>query len=122
MSMIPEKRFWLIRLMVKMMTVVAWLIFAFLVIATPIVSVRLMLGDRSLPLGPAESLYTAVSGIFLVVNLLFAAQSIQVILAMEENTRQSTYVLEKLATLTQQIRDRLPENAEDRDSGSRGPA
>jgi hypothetical protein len=31
---------------------------------------------------------------------------------VEENTKQSTYVLEKLATLTQQVRDRLGESAE----------
>ncbi len=49
------------------------------------------------------------------MNLLWIAQSIQVILAIEENTKQSTYVLEKLTTLAQQIRDRLADDAE-RDS------
>jgi hypothetical protein len=37
------------------------------------------------------------------------AQSIQAILAIEENTRHTSFVLEKLTTLVQQVRDRLPE-------------
>lgn len=112
MSMLPKKRFWLIRRMATAMTIAAWLILVFLVIATPIVIVRNMMGDVSLGVGPMEWFYTVVSGLLLFINLLWVAQSIQVILAIEENTKQSTYVLEKLTTLMQQVRDRVGEVVE----------
>jgi hypothetical protein len=52
------------------------------------------------------------SGGFIFIYLLYTAQWIQVILAVEENTKQATYVLEKLTTLTQQVRDRLGDQVE----------
>ena len=58
-----------------------------------------------------------VSGGFIFIYLLYTAQWIQVILAVEENTKQAAYVLEKLTTLTQQVRDRLGETADRRESG-----
>ena len=59
----------------------------------------------------------AVSGLAIFITLLFQAQMIQVLLAVEENTKQSTYVLEKLTTLTQQVRDRLGETVDRREPG-----
>jgi len=44
------------------------------------------------------------------------AQWIQVIWPSEENTRHATHVLEKLTTLTQQVRDRMG-GAGDRGTG-----
>jgi hypothetical protein len=117
MSMIPERRFWLLRRISTAMAIFAWIIFGFVIAATPWVMIRITLGDSGYAGGLFEWLKTAASGLLVFINLLWIAQSIQVILAIEENTKQSAYVLEKLATLTQQVRDRLPENAE-RDSGS----
>ena len=114
MSMIPEKRFWLLRRLAKAMTVAAWIVFVFVLIATPLVFARNMLGDVTFGGGMIEWLKTAASGLLIFINLLWIAQSIQVILAIEENTKQSTYVLEKLTTLTQQLRDRLGEDVERR--------
>ena len=54
-----------------------------------------------------SALAYGASGGFIFIYLLYTAQWIQVILAVEENTKQATYVLEKLTTLTQQVRDRL---------------
>lgn len=107
MSMIPEKRFWLLRRLAKAMTIGAWLVFALIVVVTPVGIARaVMSGDK---LEVFEWLKYAASGGLIFVNLLWIAQSIQVILAIEENTKQSTYVLEKLTTLMQQVRDRVGE-------------
>jgi uncharacterized membrane protein len=115
MSMIPERRFWLLRRIATAMAIFAWIIFGFIIVATPWVLIRMLLGDTGYAGGWFEWIKTAASGLLVFINLLWIAQSIQVILAIEENTKQSTYVLEKLTTLAQQIRDRLAENAE-RDS------
>ena len=110
MSMIPEKRFWLLRRLAKVMTIGAWLVFALIVVVTPVGIARSVVsGDQ---LGLIEWLKYAASGGLIFVNLLWIAQSIQVILAIEENTKQSTYVLEKLTTLMQQVRDRVGEAME----------
>jgi uncharacterized membrane protein len=110
MSMIPEKRFWLLRRLAKAMTIGAWLVFALVVVVTPVGIARsLVNGDR---LELFEWLKYGASGGLIFVNLLWIAQSIQVILAIEENTKQSTYVLEKLTTLMQQMRDRVGEVVE----------
>jgi len=64
--------------------------------------------------------YGASGGLFFLY-VVFLAQSIEVILAVEENTKHAGYVLEKLTTLTQQVRDRLGEMAETRGAlGARG--
>jgi uncharacterized membrane protein len=108
--MIPEKRFWLLRRLAKAMTIGAWLVFALVVVVTPVGIARsLVNGDR---LELFEWLKYGASGGLIFVNLLWIAQSIQVILAIEENTKQSTYVLEKLTTLMQQMRDRVGEVVE----------
>lgn len=110
--MIPEKRFWLLRRLAKAMTIGAWLVFALIVVVTPVgVARSVVSGDR---LELFEWLKYGASGGLIFVNLLWIAQSIQVILAIEENTKQSTYVLEKLTTLVQQVRDRIGEVAEER--------
>lgn len=112
MSMIPEKRFWLLRRLAKVLTVGAWLVFALVVLVTPVGIARALIAQNTPEVW--EWLKYAVSGGLIFVNLLWIAQTIQVILAIEENTKQSTYVLEKLTTLAQQIRDRLADNAEAR--------
>ena len=118
--MIPERRFWLLRRMAKVLSVAAWLVFALVVLVTPVGIARAVLSGDNLEM--MEWLKYGASGGLIFVNLLWIAQSVQVNLAIEENTKQSTYVLEKLTTLSQQIRDRL---GEDRDlggpTGSSGP-
>jgi uncharacterized membrane protein len=114
MSMIPEKRFWLLRRLTKVLTILAWIVFALVVLVTPVGVARGILAQNNVEVW--DWIKYGVSGFLIFVNLLWIAQSIQVILAIEENTKQSTYVLEKLTTLAQQIRDRLGENAE-RDTG-----
>ena len=110
MSMIPEQRFGLLRRLAKVMTIGAWLVFALIVVVTPVGIARGVLsGDR---LELFDALKYGASGALIFVNLLWIAQSIQVILAIEENTKHSTYVLEKLTTLMQQLRDRVGEAVE----------
>jgi len=106
MSTPSEKRFWLLRRLSKVFLVVAWIVLVLIILVTPVAVVRAWLH------GSHEELMFwlryAGSGLLIFVNLLWVAQSIQVILAIEENTRHTGYVLEKLTTLAQQIRDRLP--------------
>ena len=113
MSMIPEKRFWLLRRLAKVLTVGAWVVFALVVLVTPVGIARGVMSRNNAEVW--DWVKYGVSGGLIFVNLLWIAQSIQVILAIEENTKQSTYVLEKLTTLAQQIRDRLAENEEARE-------
>jgi len=91
------------------MTWGAWLVFALVVLVTPVGMARGWLSGNKLEV--IDWLKYGASGGLIFVNLLWVAQSIQVILAIEENTKQATYVLEKLTTLTQQVRDRLGEEA-----------
>ncbi|MGE5175502.1 MAG: hypothetical protein ACM3JJ_03930 [Hyphomicrobiales bacterium] len=105
MAWIPEKRFWLLRRLATVMTVGAWIVLAIVLVVTPVGLVRAVLARD--PGEVQEWVTYAISGGLIFVNLLWLAQSIQVILAIEENTRHGTYVLEKLTTLTQQVRDRL---------------
>ncbi|HEX7079199.1 MAG TPA: hypothetical protein VF363_12320 [Candidatus Eisenbacteria bacterium] len=109
MAWIPEKRFWLLRRLARFLTVGAWIVFAIVVIVTPVGIARAVLARDSAE--AMEWVKYAVSGGLIFVNLLWIAQSIQVILAIEENTRHTTFVLEKLTTLTQQVRDRIGEGA-----------
>lgn len=109
MAYLPEKRFWLLRRLTKVLTVVAWIVFAIVLVVTPVGIVRAVVGGD--PDQVMEWVKYAVSGGLIFVNLLWIAQSIQVILAIEENTRHATFVLEKLTTLTQQVRDRVGESA-----------
>ena len=103
MNSIPKKRFWLLRRLAKALTVTAWVVFALVLLVTPVgVARALLIQDWT---DAFEWVKYGISGLLIFVNLLFVAQSIQVILAIEENTKHASLVLEKLTTLTQQIRD-----------------
>jgi len=121
MSMPTEKRFWLLRRLTKLMNILAWVVLVLVALVVPVGLARAILG-RSLE-DLLQTLAYGASGGFIFIYLLYTSQWIQVILAVEENTKQSTYVLEKLTTLMQQVRDRLGEVAEreDADSRRRGP-
>jgi uncharacterized membrane protein len=116
-----EKRFWLLRRLSKLMSVLAWIVLTLIALVVPVGVARAIMGRSMEDL--LQALAYGASGGFIFIYLLYTAQWIQVILAVEENTKQATYVLEKLTTLTQQIRDRLEEANEraGEDSGRRGP-
>ena len=108
-----EKRFWLLRRLSKVMSVLAWVVLVIIALVVPVGFARAVMA-RSQEDFMATLAY-GVSGGFIFIYLLYMAQWIQVILAVEENTKQATYVLEKLTTLTQQMRDRLGETSENRE-------
>ena len=112
-----EKRFWLLRRLSKVMSVLAWIVLVIVALVVPVGLARAIVA-RSLD-DLLQTLTYGVSGGFIFIYLLYTAQWIQVILAVEDNTKQTTYVLEKLTTLTQQIRDRIGEAA-DRGDRERG--
>lgn len=103
MNATPRKRFWLLRRLAKFLTVGAWIVFALVLLVTPVGVARALLVQDGAD--AFEWVKYGISGLLIFVNLLFLAQSIQVILAIEENTKHTAHVLEKLTTLTQQIRD-----------------
>ncbi len=105
-----EKRFWLLRRLSKVMSILAWVVLVIIALVVP-VKFAMAIMARSQEDFMATLAY-GVSGGFIFIYLLYMAQWIQVILAVEENTKQATYVLEKLTTLTQQVRDRLSEPSE----------
>lgn len=105
-----EKRFWLLRRLSKVMSVLAWIVLVILALVAPVGIARAIIAGS--PEEFVQMLKYAASGFFIFIYLLYTAQWIQVILAVEENTKQSTYVLEKLTTLMQQVRDRLGETTE----------
>ena len=112
MSWLPERRFWLLRRLCKVLSVLGWVALGLTVLITPVGIARAFLS------GATEEIwgwvkYGASGGLFFLYAV-FLAQSIEVILAIEENTKHSGFVLEKLATLTQQVRDRLGELQERR--------
>jgi hypothetical protein len=100
-----ERRFWLLRRISRVLSVLAWIVLTLVVLVVPVGIARGLLTRSGTEV--ADSLKYGASGLILFIWLLYMAQWIQVILAIEENTKQQTYVLEKLATLTQQVRDRL---------------
>ncbi len=110
MALSTEKRFWLLRRLSTLMSVLAWIVLVIIALVVPVGLARSIIG-RSLE-DFLQTLAYGASGGFIFIYLLYTAQWIQVILAVEENTKQATYVLEKLTTLTQQIRDRLGEDSE----------
>lgn len=102
-----EKKFWLLRRLARAFNVAAWIVLGLVVLVTPVAVARFLLQHNQEEV--VFWLSYAASGLLIFINLIWVAQSIQVILAIEENTRHATFVLEKLTTLTQQIRDRLPD-------------
>lgn len=112
-----EKRFWLLRRLSKVMSVLAWIVLVIVALVVPVGLARSIVA-RSLE-DLLQTLAYGLSGGFIFIYLLYTAQWIQVILAVEDNTKQTTYVLEKLTTLTQQIRDQIGEAADraDRERG-----
>jgi len=119
MNSIPKKRFWLLRRLAKAFAVIAWIVFAIVLLVTPVgVARALLIQDWT---DAFEWVKYAVSGLLIFVNLLFVAQSIQVILAIEENTKHASLVLEKLTTLTQQIRDQRESAVEAPAKDAAGP-
>ena len=113
-----EKRFWLLRRLSKVFLVIAWIVLILVAVVTPVAVVRAVIQGNHDEL--VFWLSYAGSGLLIFVNLLWVAQSIQAILAIEENTRHTGYVLEKLTTLAQQIRDRLPQESGTGSEGSSG--
>ena len=102
-----EKKFWLLRRLARAFNVAAWIVLGLVVLVTPVAVARFLLQRNQDEV--VFWLSYAASGLLIFINLIWVAQSIQVILAIEENTRHATFVLEKLTTLAQQIRDRLPD-------------
>ncbi|HEY3156282.1 MAG TPA: hypothetical protein VGK76_06645 [Candidatus Eisenbacteria bacterium] len=99
------------------MSVLAWIVLVIVALVVPVGLARSIVA-RSLE-DLLQTLAYGLSGGFIFIYLLYTAQWIQVILAVEDNTKQTTYVLEKLTTLTQQIRDQIGE-ASDRADRERG--
>jgi len=100
-----EKRFWLLRRLSRVMSVLAWVVLVIVALVVPVGLARAIVSRSQEDF--VSILTYGASGGFIFIYLLYTAQWIQVILAVEENTKQATYVLEKLTTLTQQVRDRL---------------
>jgi len=112
-----EKRFWLLRRLSKVMSVLAWVVLVIIALVVPVGIARAIVA-RSFE-DFLQTVAYGVSGGFIFIYLLYTAQWIQVILAVEENTKHATYVLEKLTTLAQQIRDRLAESEERAEDAAR---
>ena len=102
-----EKKFWLLRRLARAFNVAAWIVLGLVILVTPVAVARFLLQRNQEEV--VFWLSYAASGLLIFINLIWVAQSIQVILAIEENTRHATFVLEKLTTLALQIRDRLPD-------------
>lgn len=81
-------------------------------VITPVGIARAILGGSSEEIWDWVK-YGASGGLFFLY-VVFVAQSIEVVLAIEENSKHAAFVLEKLTTLMQQVRDRLGDFAERR--------
>jgi uncharacterized membrane protein len=110
MSWIPERRFWLLRRLGTVLSAVGWIALGLTILITPVGIARAVLSGATAEIW--DWIKYGVSGGLFFLYLVFLAQSIEVVLAIEENTKNATFVLEKLTTLTQQVRDRLGEMAE----------
>jgi uncharacterized membrane protein len=110
MSWLPERRFWLLRRLCKVLSALGWLALGLTILITPVGIARAIVNGSSADLWDWVK-YAASGGLFFLYAV-FLAQAIEVILAIEENSKQSTFVLEKLTTLMQQVRDRLGELAD----------
>jgi len=116
MSWLPERRFWLLRRLCKVLSAVGWIALGLTILVTPVGIARAILGGSSAEVWDWVK-YGASGGLFFLY-VVFLAQSIEVILAVEENTKHSAFVLEKLTTLMQQVRDRLGEMNDRAGSGA----
>src|SRR5882672_8270337 len=116
MSWLPERRFWLLRRLCKVLSALGWIALGLTIVITPVGIARAILNGSSV----WDWVKYAASGGLFFLYAVFLAQAIEVILAVEENTKHSAFVLEKLTTLMQQVRDRLGDLAERRglDEGS----
>jgi cytochrome c biogenesis protein CcdA len=105
MAWVPERRFWMLRRLGKVLSAVAWIALVVTLLITPVGIARAVLG------GFGEDVWEwvryGVSGGLFFLLMMFLAQSIEVVLAIEENTKEAGYVLERLTTLMQQVRDRI---------------
>jgi len=110
MSWLPERRFWLLRRLCKVLSALGWIALGVTILVTPVGIARAILSGSSADLWDWVK-YAASGGLFFLYAV-FLAQAIEVILAIEENSKQSTFVLEKLTTLMQQVRDRLGDLAD----------
>ena len=110
MSWLPERRFWLLRRLCKVLSVVGWVALGLTILITPVGIARAVLGGNSPEIW--DWVRYGASGVVFFLYVVFVAQSIEVVLAVEENTKHSAFVLEKLTTLMQQVRDRLGESAD----------
>jgi uncharacterized membrane protein len=110
MAWLPERRFWLLRRLCKVLSALGWIALGLTILITPVGIARAILGGSTAEIWDWVK-YGASGGLFFLY-VVFLAQSIEVVLAVEENTKQSTYVLEKLTTLMQQVRDRLGDLSE----------
>ena len=113
-----DRRFWFLRRLSGAFSISAWVVLALVVVVTPVAVARAWIQ------GNQDDLFFwlkyAASGLLIYINLIWIGQSIQAILAIEENTRHGTFVLERLTTLAQQIRDRLPAEPREDDPGIGG--
>jgi len=112
MSWLPERRFWLLRRLCKVLSALGWIALGLTILITPVGIARAILNGSSADLWDWVK-YAASGGLFFLYAV-FLAQAIEVILAVEENTKHSAFVLEKLTTLMQQVRDRLGDLTERR--------
>jgi len=110
MTWLPERRFWLLRRLCRVLSALGWIALALTILITPVGIARAILGGSTAEIWDWVK-YGASGGLFFLY-VVFLAQSIEVVLAVEENTKQSTFVLEKLTTLMQQVRDRLGDLSE----------
>ena len=110
MSWLPERRFWLLRRLCKVLSVVGWVALGLTILITPVGIARAVLSGNSPEIW--DWVRYGASGVVFFLYVVFVAQSIEVVLAVEENTKHSAFVLEKLTTLMQQVRDRLGETAD----------
>jgi len=107
MTLAIRRRYALLRGLGKVLAGTAWAALVVTLVVTPVGLARAVLGGASEEIW--EWLRYGLSGTVFFLYGLFLAQAIEVVLAIEENTRQATFVLEKVASLTQQVRDRLGE-------------
>ncbi|HEY7728850.1 MAG TPA: hypothetical protein VID50_10400, partial [Candidatus Eisenbacteria bacterium] len=76
-----ERRFWLLRRISRVLSVLAWIVLTLVVLVVPVGIARGLLTRSGTEV--ADSLKYGASGLILFIWLLYMAQWIQVILAIE---------------------------------------